>query len=55
MIGCEAAEPIERAFAGEMVDEMTLGSVTEFVLDYVPRKVSTQPDAAAIIYELAMS
>ena len=40
---------------GEIVDEMTLGSVTEFVLDYIPRKVSTEPDAAAaIVYELAM-
>ncbi len=40
---------------GETVDAMTLGSVTEFVLDYIPRKVSTQPDAAdAIVCELAM-
>jgi hypothetical protein len=40
---------------GEIVDEMTLGSVEEFVLDYVPRKVSTEADsAAAIICELAM-
>ena len=34
---------------------MTLGSVREFVLDYVPRKVSTDPDAAAsIVWELTM-
>ena len=40
---------------GETVDGMTLESVQEFVLDYVPRKVSTKADAAAsIVYELAM-
>jgi len=34
---------------------MTLGSVREFVFDYVPRKVSSGPDAAAsIVFELAM-
>lgn len=36
-------------YLGEIVDKMTLGSVTEFVLDYVPRKVSTQPDAASTL------
>jgi len=42
-------------YLGETVDEMTLGSVREFVLDYVPRKVSTEPDSAAsIVFELAM-
>jgi len=40
---------------GEIVDEMTLGSVEEFVLDYVPRKVSTVADSAAsIVCELTM-
>jgi hypothetical protein len=40
-------------YLGETVDEMTQGSVSEFVLDYVPRKVSTEPDAAeSIIFEL---
>ncbi len=42
-------------YLGEIVDEMTLGSVEEFVLDYVPRKVSTEADSAAsVICELAM-
>lgn len=41
-------------YRGEIVDEMTLGSIREFVLDYVPRKVSTDSDAAAsIVGELA--
>jgi hypothetical protein len=40
-------------YLGETVDGMTLGSVREYVLDYVPRKVSTDPDSAAsIVYEL---
>jgi len=40
---------------GETVDEMTLGSVSEFVLDYMPRKVSTEADSAAsIVFELEM-
>ena len=39
---------------GESVDEMTLSSVQEFVLDHVPRKVSTEATAAgAILGELA--
>lgn len=42
-------------YLGETVDEMTPGSVKEFVLDYVPRKISTEADAAAeIICELAL-
>ncbi len=42
-------------YLGEIVDAMTLGSVREFVFDYVPRKVSSGPDAAAsIVFELAM-
>jgi hypothetical protein len=42
-------------YLGEIVERMTVGSVEEFVFDYVPRKVSTEPEsAAAIIYELAM-
>lgn len=42
-------------YLGETVDQMTLGSVQEFVLDYVPRKVSTEADSAApIICELTM-
>jgi hypothetical protein len=41
-------------YLGETVDEMTPGSVTEFVFDYVPRKVSTDADSAAsIIGELS--
>jgi len=41
-------------YLGEIVDLMTLGSVQNFVLDYVPSKVSTEPDAAAsIAHELA--
>ncbi len=38
-------------YLGEVVDEMTLGSVREFVLDYVPRKVSTEPSSAPEIIE----
>jgi hypothetical protein len=41
-------------YRGEIVDEMRPGSIREFVLDYVPRKVSTDSDAAAaIVGELA--
>ena len=41
-------------YLGETVDEMTPSSVMEFVLDYVPRKVSTDADSAAsIIGELS--
>lgn len=40
-------------YRGETVDEMTVGSIKEFVLDYVPRKVSTEPESAeAIVDEL---
>jgi hypothetical protein len=40
-------------YLGQTVDTMTLESVTGFVLDYVPRKVTTSPDSApAIVYEL---
>jgi hypothetical protein len=42
-------------YSGEIVDEMTQDSVREFVLDYVPRKVSTDADSApSIIRELSM-
>ncbi|MBN1588827.1 MAG: SEC-C domain-containing protein [Pirellulales bacterium] len=42
-------------YLGEIVDDMTLESVREFVLGHVPRKVSTEPDAAAsIVCELAL-
>ena len=42
-------------YLGEIVDEMTVSSVTEYVLDYVPRKVSIEADAAAaIVFELQM-
>lgn len=42
-------------YLARVVDEMTLGSVQEFVLAYVPGKVSTEPSSAAsIIFELAM-
>ncbi len=40
-------------YRGEIVDEMTLASVKDFIFDYVPRKVSTEPDqAASIVLEL---
>lgn len=40
-------------YLGEIVDAMTLASVREYVLDFVPRKVSTEPgQAAAIVLEL---
>jgi hypothetical protein len=40
---------------GEAVDQMTAGSVSEFVLDHIPRKVSTESErAASIIFELTM-
>ncbi len=38
-------------YLGEIVDGMTLGSVREFVLEYVPRKVSTEPSSAPEIIE----
>jgi hypothetical protein len=42
-------------YLSEVVDEMTLGSVSEFVLNFVPSKVSTEPEVAAeIVYELTM-
>jgi hypothetical protein len=42
-------------YRGETVDAMTPDTMMEFVLDYVPRKVSTDADsAAAIIGELSM-
>ncbi len=42
-------------YSGEIVDEMTQDSVSEFVLDYVPSKVSTDADSApSIICELSM-
>lgn len=40
-------------YLGEVVDRMSLNSVTEFVFEYVPRKVSTEAESAAsIILEL---
>jgi len=40
-------------YLGEIVDEMTLASVQQWLLDYVPRKVSTESDrAASIVLEL---
>ena len=42
-------------YRGETVDEMTLLSVQEFVLEHVPRKFSVEADAAAaIVDELTM-
>ncbi|HEX3999747.1 MAG TPA: SEC-C metal-binding domain-containing protein [Pirellulales bacterium] len=42
-------------YLGETIDEMTPDSVAEFVLDYVPRKVSTDAESAAsIVGELSM-
>ncbi|MEX0937677.1 MAG: DUF1186 domain-containing protein [Pirellulales bacterium] len=38
-------------YLGEIVDEMSPGSVSEFVLDYVPRKVSTDAESAASIID----
>lgn len=40
-------------YLGESVDEMTVISISEFVLDYVPRKVSTEPESAdSIVFEI---
>jgi hypothetical protein len=40
-------------YRGEIVDEMTLASVKEFVFDHVPRKVSAKAESAAsLILEL---
>ena len=42
-------------YLGETVDEMTLNSVKDYVLDHMPRKVSTDPNrATSIVVELAM-
>ena len=42
-------------YLGETVDEMARPSVEEFVLDHLPRKVSTDADSAAsIVFELTM-
>jgi hypothetical protein len=38
-------------YLGETVDEMTPASVSEYVLDYVPRKVSTEADSATWIID----
>lgn len=38
-------------YLGETVDDMTLDSVQEYVLDFVPRKVSADADAAAAILD----
>lgn len=41
------------SYRGEIVDGMTLASVMDWVLEYVPRKVSTEPEqAASIVLEL---
>ena len=40
-------------YRGEIIDEITLGGVDEFLFEYVPRKVSTEPEqAASIVVEL---
>jgi hypothetical protein len=40
-------------YLGEIVDEMTVASLNEFVFEYVPRKVSTEPEAAnSVVFEL---
>ena len=40
-------------YLGETIDMMTVASLTEFVFEYVPRKVSTEPEAAdSIVFEL---
>jgi hypothetical protein len=42
-------------YRGEIIDEMTLGGVDDFVFEYIPRKVSTEPEqAASIVLELTM-
>jgi len=43
------------SYLGETVDEMTLGSVREFVLEHIPRKFSVDADVApAVVGELAL-
>ena len=40
-------------YLGETIDMMTVASLNEFVFKYVPRKVSTEPEAAdSIVFEL---
>lgn len=42
-------------YRGEIVDAMTIVGVDDFVFDYIPRKVSTEPErAASIVFELIM-
>lgn len=42
-------------YRGEIVDGFTVASVEEFVFEYVPRKVSADPErAASIVFELTM-
>jgi hypothetical protein len=42
-------------YRGEIVDEIALGSVDEFLFDYVPRKVSTDAERAnEIVLELTL-
>ncbi|MEQ8790891.1 MAG: SEC-C metal-binding domain-containing protein [Pirellulaceae bacterium] len=42
-------------YLGKTVDQLTIGSVQEFLLEHVPRKVSAAADvAASIVYELAL-
>jgi hypothetical protein len=40
-------------YLGEIIDEVTIGGVEDFVFMYIPRKVSTEPEqSASIILEL---
>ncbi len=40
-------------YLGEIIDEMTLAGLDDFVFEYIPRKVSTEPErAASIVFEL---
>ena len=42
-------------YLGTSIEAMTLGDVQEFIQDYVPRKVTTEPESApAIIEELTL-
>jgi hypothetical protein len=41
------------SYRGETVDQMTVASMSDFVFDYMPRKVSVEPERASdIIFEL---
>jgi hypothetical protein len=42
-------------YRGEIVDEMMIGGVEDFVFEHIPRKISTEPEqAASIVWELTM-